>query len=146
MGHPVDIFLSTPDNTLICAICHDVLKNASSFKACGHTFCARCISDCLATSPNCPTCRKPVQTGSNPNFSLRDIIDKLEVKCPESSSSSDGSSDDNSPSKRLKTTGEENEGDVDGEDSFHDSKRKRDQAQVGTFQTLCHSSFTAYSC
>uniref|UniRef100_A0A7S0XND2 RING-type domain-containing protein n=1 Tax=Skeletonema marinoi TaxID=267567 RepID=A0A7S0XND2_9STRA len=100
MGHPTDIFLSIPDNNLICAICHEVLEDASSFKECGHTFCDGCISECLAANPACPTCRKPVHTGSNPNYSLRDIIDKLEVKCPEYEKGC------LPPTKRLKTTGD----------------------------------------
>ena len=106
MGHPNDIFLSEPDNTLICAICHEVQSDASSFRECGHTFCDECISECLATNPTCPTCRTPVDTGSNPNYSLRDIIDKLEVKCPEYEKG-----DMPPPSKRFKTTGENNEDD-----------------------------------
>ncbi|KAK1739065.1 hypothetical protein QTG54_010381 [Skeletonema marinoi] len=107
MGHPTDIFLSIPDSNLICAICHEVLEDASSFKECGHTFCDGCISECLAANPACPTCRKPVHTGSNPNYSLRDIIDKLEVRCPEYEKCS------LPPTKRLKTTTGENKKDDD---------------------------------
>ena len=82
-GHPTDIFLANPAITFICPICHDVLKDASSFRECGHTFCERCIEECSAVAASCPTCRKPVQTGSTPNYSLRDIIGSLEVRCPE---------------------------------------------------------------
>ena len=99
MGHPTDIFLSKPGDSFICAICHEVLKGASCFKECGHTFCEECIT--LATdrpNPACPTCRKPVHTGCNPNYSLRDIIDKLEVRCHEEV--------EERPTKRFKTTGE----------------------------------------
>ncbi|KAL7439211.1 hypothetical protein ACHAXM_006625 [Skeletonema potamos] len=98
MGHPTDIFLSYPDDTLICAICHEVLNDASSFKECGHTFCDGCILECLAVNPTCPTCREYVHTGSNPNYALRDIIDKLEVRCPEEL--------EERPAKRLKSTGD----------------------------------------
>ena len=51
-------------------------------------------------NPTCPTCRKPVHTGCNPNYALREIIDKMEVRCPEEV--------DERPSKRFKTTGESN--------------------------------------
>ncbi len=109
MGHPTDIFLSVPGEDFICAICHEVLKGASCFKECGHTFCEECIT--LATdqpNPTCPTCREPVNTGCNPNYTLRDIIDKLEVRCPEEL--------DDRPAKRLKTTGENNCEDGDSAD------------------------------
>lgn len=100
MGHPTDIFLSKPNESFICAICHEVLKGASCFKECGHTFCEECIT--FATdrpNPTCPSCRKPVHTGCNPNYALREIIDKLEVRCPEEV--------EERPSKRFKTTGED---------------------------------------
>jgi hypothetical protein len=87
-----------------------VLNDASSFKECGHTFCDGCIHECLAANPTCPTCRKHVHTGSNPNYALRDIIDKLEVRCPEYEK------DIIPPSKRLKTTGENNS--KDGGDDY----------------------------
>ena len=117
MGHPTDIFLKTPDDSIICSICFEVLEDPASFKECGHTFCAKCISACLSSAGTCPTCRKSAHTGSNPNYSLRDIIDKLEVRCPNNSlllgsDDSDCDSDNgsnNPPSKRLKTTGETNE-------------------------------------
>eukprot|EP00985_Skeletonema_marinoi_P010827 scaffold5074_cov132-Skeletonema_marinoi.AAC.4 len=67
---------SLPDesSSFFCAVCLDVLKDASSYRTCGHTFCDGCISECLAANPTCPTCRKPVHTGCNPNYSLRDIL------------------------------------------------------------------------
>ena len=118
MGHPTDIFLKTPDDSIICSICFEVLEDPASFKECGHTFCEDCIKACLSSANRtCPTCRKSAHTGSNPNYSLRDIIDKLEVRCPNlllggdnsDSDSDNGSSSSNPPSKRLKTTGEEND-------------------------------------
>ena len=77
-----------------------MLNDASSFKECGHTFCDGCILECLAVNPTCPTCREYVHTGSNPNYALRDIIDKLEVRCPKYEK------DVMPPSKRLKSTGD----------------------------------------
>ena len=111
MGHPTDIFLSKPDDSFTCAICHEILKDASSFKECGHTFCDECISFVTnRLDPKCPTCRKLVNTGSNPNYLLRDIIDKLEVKCPEEVEESPAA-------KRLKTTGENNESNSENNDA-----------------------------
>ena len=82
MGHPSDIFSIEPSDGFICAICHDVLKDASTFKECGHTFCGDCINTlCIGDTPQCPNCRVAV-TGSIPNYSMRDVIDAMKVKCP----------------------------------------------------------------
>ena len=90
MGHPTDIFLIPPASTFVCSICYDVLKDASSFKECGHTFCDLCLDGCVAAAACCPTCRTLVQTGSIPNYLLRDVIDSLEVRCPEWESNGSG--------------------------------------------------------
>jgi len=85
MGYPTDIFLNEPADSCICAICHDVLKEASSL-SCGHSFCTECIDSLIinlefpAIDPSCPTCR--VTGSSNPNYAVRGIIDALEVSCP----------------------------------------------------------------
>jgi hypothetical protein len=82
MGHPTDIFLAPlAASTFTCAICWDVLKDATSFKECGHTFCELCVDECIARKTRCPNCRRPVQTGSNPNYAMRDVVDSLEVRC-----------------------------------------------------------------
>jgi len=81
MGHSTDIFLNKPADTCICAVCHDVLKEASSLN-CGHSFCTECIDSLnLMDSPSCPTCRADI-TSSNPNYAVRGIIDALDVSCP----------------------------------------------------------------
>lgn len=82
MGHPTDIFSSEPPSSCVCAICHDILEDASSLKECGHTFCDVCMKDCLEHNPSCPNCRVAV-TGSNPNYPLREIIETMQVSCPE---------------------------------------------------------------
>ena len=81
MGYSTDIFASGPSEGFICAICHDVLKDAFSLN-CGHTFCGGCI-DALPWDPSCPNCRVSV-TSSNPNYAMRDVIGELAVKCPDS--------------------------------------------------------------
>ena len=84
MGYSTDIFASEPSEGFICAICHDVLKDACSLN-CGHTFCEGCIDSCRASSsnPSCPNCRVTV-TSSNPNYVVRDVIGELAVRCPDS--------------------------------------------------------------
>ena len=79
MGHPVDIFLSPPSDGCICAICLDVFKDAVSIKECGHSFCNDCAASLLARK-ECSTCRVEA-TGVNPNFSVRDMIGSMQVKC-----------------------------------------------------------------
>jgi len=51
-------------------------------KECGHTFCDACIKNCLERNPSCPNCRVAV-TGSNPNYSMRGMVEELQVSCPE---------------------------------------------------------------
>ena len=84
MGYSTDIFASEPSEGFICAICHDVLKDACALN-CGHTFCGGCIDTCRASSnnPSCPNCRVAV-TSSNPNYAIKDVIGELAVKCPDS--------------------------------------------------------------
>ena len=85
MGYSTDKFCSTPAESFICAICHDVLKDACSLN-CGHTFCGGCIESCRSASsnnPSCPNCRIVV-TSSNPNYIVREVIGGLSVRCPDS--------------------------------------------------------------
>jgi hypothetical protein len=78
MGHHVEIFTTSPPDSCICAICHDVFKDPICFKEyCGHTFC----DDCAKEIRSCPTCRKEV-SGTVPNFFARETIGALEVNCP----------------------------------------------------------------
>ena len=119
MGYATDIFSPAPSASCICAVCHDVLKDAISLN-CGHTFCAsvrlfvllvkvhimctkfllsvpsflfillkQCIKSIIRNSwgrtdpATCPNCRVVVAS-SNPNYVVREIIDELQVHCPNS--------------------------------------------------------------
>ena len=84
MGHLTEIFSSPPPDRDICAICHDVLKNAVSMKECGHTFCETCADACIQTR-TCPNCRVAV-TGTNPCFHARESIESMNVICPNGNS------------------------------------------------------------
>ena len=95
MGYSTEIFIPEPCQGVLCAICHDVLKDATAFN-CGHTFCADCVDDINNNNTiashdgpaypsshrdaTCPSCRAVV-TSSIPNYVVRDIIDSLTVKC-----------------------------------------------------------------
>jgi len=59
-----------------CAICHDVMKDATSLN-CGHTFCDGCIQQYRSLSSNlCPSCRTII-TGTHPNYAVRNIIESM---------------------------------------------------------------------
>ena len=79
MGHPVEIFTSPPPDSCICAICHDVLKDAVGIN-CGHSFCEECAKACLS-SGSCPNCRADF-TSYVPNYTTREFIGSMAVKCP----------------------------------------------------------------
>ena len=76
------MFSPEPAASCICVICHDILKDASSLKECGHTFCEECINQSLTKNPSCPSCRAAV-TGVNPAYIVRQIVDEMQVRCPE---------------------------------------------------------------
>lgn len=86
MGFGTDIFTSEPAASCICAICHDVLKDASALN-CGHTFCEECIASVLEreverNDPKCPNCRANI-TDHKPNYTVKDLINGLTVRCPD---------------------------------------------------------------
>ena len=78
MGHHVEIFTSPPPESCICAVCHDVLKDAVGIN-CGHSFCEECAKVCLPTKA-CPNCRADF-TSYAPNFTTREWIGSMPVKC-----------------------------------------------------------------
>eukprot|EP00956_Cyclotella_meneghiniana_P019178 scaffold32681_cov60-Cyclotella_meneghiniana.AAC.2 len=78
MGHHVEIFTSPPPDSCICAVCHDVLKDAVGIN-CGHSFCEECAKVCLPTKA-CPNCRADF-TSYAPNFTAREFIGSMEVRC-----------------------------------------------------------------
>lgn len=119
MGHPTDIFLEQPSASCVCAICHDVLRDASSLN-CGHTFCDECIK-ALTGSGNgssvCPNCRVPV-ANAHPNYVVRDIIDVMQVRCPQWNSVGGSGGDEGNDDGENDATG--------GEGGSNSNKRKRD--------------------
>lgn len=84
MGYSTDIFTPEPSSGTLCAVCHDVLKDASSL-SCGHTFCLECITNLSYAAsggiPSCPNCRV-VMRDFKPNFAVREIIEVMTVRCP----------------------------------------------------------------
>ncbi|KAL9180889.1 hypothetical protein ACHAXT_009694 [Thalassiosira profunda] len=84
MGHPTRLFSSPPAEGVVCIICFDVLEDAVCTRECGHTFCEGCITQALNVNDasSCPNCRVVV-TGTNPNYSLREVVDSMSVNCPQ---------------------------------------------------------------
>ena len=60
-----------------CPIClDDPLIDAMLLPACGHSFCAHCVTELPRHNPRCPICRISYSAGSAvPNFSLRDAAE-----------------------------------------------------------------------
>ena len=77
----------TPDENLICPICHTLLVSPISLP-CEHVFCGECIEHALkhqpARSKACPSCRTPTAESlitPTPKLITR-ILDDIQVKCP----------------------------------------------------------------
>lgn len=55
-------------DNVVCQICTDVYDHEKSVAAmpCGHTFHDDCLSQWLANTRNCPSCRKPLKKTQHP--------------------------------------------------------------------------------
>lgn len=86
MGFSDELFETPPSQHLICAVCHDVFRDASMLR-CGHTFCHNCIiktlSRAAAGSCRCPICRVPTYgvKDISPNLITRQLISDLPMRC-----------------------------------------------------------------
>mmetsp|Transcript_27534 Transcript_27534/g.62431 ORF Transcript_27534/g.62431 Transcript_27534/m.62431 type:complete len:423 (+) Transcript_27534:41-1309(+) len=80
-GYPCGMFLTAPDLDLTCGICMEVLNDP--VLVCGeqHTYCRACIALWKDTKSTCPECRVPISQGKT-NRLAKNMIDKLEVRCP----------------------------------------------------------------
>ena len=58
MGYERILFIDTPDNSLECAICQEIICDPVSGVTCGHSFCKSCMKKWTAEQKKCPTCRK----------------------------------------------------------------------------------------
>lgn len=82
-GYKTSIFVSQPvDESYLCPICMDVLRNAVSVCSEGHLFCKACISSAVQRTGRCPLCRSKIKAC---NFHkvrlLNDAISQFVVKC-----------------------------------------------------------------
>ena len=51
---------SSSDTADICTICYEQIKDISSLKVCGHSFCYECITKWMNEQDTCPKCRRKV--------------------------------------------------------------------------------------
>ncbi|ORY48006.1 hypothetical protein BCR35DRAFT_310873 [Leucosporidium creatinivorum] len=60
MGIPVELFLDTVPEHLICTICQDVLERGT-MSGCteDHPYCLKCVRTWVRQRETCPTCRQP---------------------------------------------------------------------------------------
>ena len=59
-----------------CIICSEKFTKCNITK-CGHSFCEKCILDCINLNNLCPTCKKPLKKEELvKNYIIDDIISK----------------------------------------------------------------------
>jgi hypothetical protein len=57
---------------VVCAICCD-LPEDSVMTLCGHTFCRKCVAECLNLKHVCPICNQPCTLADvRPNLTVQD--------------------------------------------------------------------------
>lgn len=74
------------EESLTCIICQDLLYDCVSLQPCMHTFCAACYSGWMERSPQCPTCRCPVER-IRKNHILNNLVEAYLLHHPEKSRS-----------------------------------------------------------
>uniref|UniRef100_A0A2K5D8I1 Ring finger protein 151 n=1 Tax=Aotus nancymaae TaxID=37293 RepID=A0A2K5D8I1_AOTNA len=80
-GYDLNLFVSPPDSSFLCSVCHGVLKKPVKLP-CSHIFCKKCILQWLTRQKTCPCCRKQVKRRKIIyENKLRKTISRLEVKC-----------------------------------------------------------------
>ncbi|KAM9305948.1 RING finger protein 151 [Gastrophryne carolinensis] len=81
-GYDLEIFAESPDDDLLCSICHGVLR-CPVMVACSHIFCRKCILQWLKRQQTCPCCRTEVRGKTFVQMhKLKRKINRLQVKCP----------------------------------------------------------------
>jgi hypothetical protein len=65
------------DDTAMCAICYDDIKERVILTCCHKSYCMVCISSCLIRKSECPYCRKKVTTND-----LIHVNDEMDTEVP----------------------------------------------------------------
>eukprot|EP00808_Paulinella_micropora_P027028 g7776.t1 len=88
-GYNASWFVGEVDQSLICAICQGVLREAvqaapaaKDDDRCGHMFCGPCVQRWLSRTPSCPECREPLTLQDcNPDKRVRRQVREHKVHC-----------------------------------------------------------------
>lgn len=87
MGYDKDHFVSSPDEDLVCPICHDIVEESVNFGVCQrtHIFCRDCADvwstkSRFTSGSTCPSCRATVRQ-TYPDWSTRNAVESLKVTC-----------------------------------------------------------------
>lgn len=101
----IKVILLTQSNKLVeiteCNICSETFKQTTITK-CGHTFCGKCISECINLHNNCPTCKKDLtENDLIRNYLLDDVIQELMQQRDENCMESLKKNFNNSPIESL---------------------------------------------
>ena len=82
-GYDQDRIISTVPSSLVCGICHQVVRDPRLCEDGEHCFCLSCISHHLNESQTCPVCRKKLcpETLVHPQRCLKRVLRELQIKC-----------------------------------------------------------------
>ncbi|KAJ1432769.1 hypothetical protein B484DRAFT_447617 [Ochromonadaceae sp. CCMP2298] len=80
-GYPCSLFLAPPQDDFKCCICMEVMRDPVQVCSEHHTYCRGCINRWKGGGrTTCPECRAPFSK-DEPARVLKNIIEKLEVRC-----------------------------------------------------------------
>ncbi len=83
-GYPTDLFINSPDSSLICACCIEVLRDPVQCPN-GHLFCRTCIAQALQYCERCPTCRCNLDSNQLcVSLIARQMVGTLKTRCTSS--------------------------------------------------------------
>lgn len=78
-------YVDTPNENLICAICASAFVQPMEL-GCGHIFCKQCLfshfTSGIHNAKRCGKCREDVESVSPVSSILSQLLDELEVECP----------------------------------------------------------------
>ena len=78
-------FVTPPNESLLCAICSAPFIKPTEL-GCEHVFCEECLYEHLtsgiASATKCPKCRTPIDSVNSAAKLLGQLLDDLEVQCP----------------------------------------------------------------
>ncbi len=82
MGYDPKRFFSKVDDEFVCSICTSIVENPVQTK-CEHLFCSKCINEWVNVKKTCPIDggSLTIEDLGEPNRVLRNLLNKLDIKC-----------------------------------------------------------------